>query len=182
MSNTFKIIAENRDRKFVTVKEIDGLKISKSINQPGYWVVMEFEKPTLVNDLCSKHFIVSGRLTDKAGLLPDRVAGWRTWEDSGVVPAGTVHRESAEGSELWCIWNAKVLGGTVDHVEVVFLLAGQEYTVPNQSNMFTAFGLLSLDGQTLEDETPYLLTAEGRTVLAEKDSYFMHWPLTSPGG
>jgi hypothetical protein len=182
MQSSFKIVSENRDRRFVTVREIAGLKISKSLYQPGYWFVTEFHEPTPVNNLSSKHFITSGKITDKSGLLPDRVAGWRTWEDTGVVPAGTIERESLKGCEIWCVWNSAVPGGRVDHVEVVFLTAGEEYTVPDQSNMFPAFGLLSLNGQPLEDETPYVLKNGERVVSAETDAYFMHWPINEATG
>lgn len=182
MARSFKVTSENRERRLVTVKKIDGLNICKSVYQPGYWFETVFTEPTPVNDLSSKHFITSGKITDKAGLLPDRVAGWRTWEDTGIVPPGTIHREALEGCEIWCVWNDADPEGRVDHVTVVFLTAGQEYIVPNQSNMFSAFGLLSLNGQAIEDETPYVLTAGERTVLAENDTYFMHWPLSTSGG
>jgi len=177
MTSSFKIVSENRERRFVTVKEVAGLKICKSIYQSGYWFITEFPAPTPVNDFSSKHFITLGSITERAGLLPDRVAGWRTWEDDGIVPAGTYLRESLEGCEMWCILNGAVPGGRVDHVSVVFLRAGEQYTIPDQSNMFSATGVLRLGDRTLEDETPYTLTAGERTVIADADSYFMHWPL-----
>lgn len=182
MISSFKIVSENRDRRFVTIKEVSGLKICKSIYQPGYWFETEFYTPTAVDAFSSKHFITVGKITEKAGLLPDRVAGWRTWEDTGMVPAGTYLRESLEGCEIWCVLNGAEPGGRVDHVSVVFLRAGEQYTIPDRSNMFFACGALLLNEVALEAETPYVLRNGERVVLAESDSYFMHWPLIEPAG
>lgn len=177
MSRSFRITSDDASKRTMTVQYVDGLSITKSLHEPGYWFVTEYPEATPSNDLSSKHFITAGGYIETTGTLPDRVAGWRSWEDPLVVPAGTWRRVSQNGCEMWCVWNKADPEGRVDHVTMVHLPAGQEYTVPDQSNLFSACGVLSLAGRQLEDEKPYVLRSGARTVMAVQDAYFLHWPI-----
>lgn len=180
MSQSFRVTQENFPLRSLVVKYVDGLSISKSVCEPGYWFVTEYPEATPANDLSSKHFIVSGGFLETTGTLPTRLEGWKSWEDPGVIPAGSWRRECQEGCELWCVWNKATPGGRVDHVSMVHLTAGQQYVVPDQSNLFVASGKLDLSSRELEDEKPYLLRSGERTVIAQDDVYFLHWPLSNP--
>lgn len=177
MSRSFRITSDDAAKRTMTVQYVDGLSITKSLYEPGYWFVTEYALQTLVNDLSSKHFITAGGFIETTGTLPQRSAGWRSWEDAGLIPAGAWRRECPSGCELWCVWNKADPEGRVDHVTMVHLPAGQEYTVPDQSNLFSACGVLSLAGRQLEDEKPYVLRSGARTVMAVQDAYFLHWPI-----
>lgn len=180
MARSFTITGESASKRSIFTKYVDGLSISKSLFQPGYWFITDYPAATPVNDLSSKHFITFGGYTETTGTLPERSVGWRSWEDTGLIPAGSWRRESAVGCELWCIRNKTDFDGRVDHVSMVYLLAGQEYTVPDQSNLFPAYGAIRLNDRQLEDEKPYVLRAGARTVTAVQDSYLLHWPITAP--
>lgn len=178
MARSFLVTQENLPLRNVVAKYVDGLSISKSVYRPGYWFITDYPAATPANDLSSKHFIVSGGYIETTGTLPTRWAGWKSWEDDGVIPAGTWRRECPDGCEVWCIWNKDDPEGRVDHVTMVHLTAGQQYTVPDQSNLFSACGVLTIGEKTLADETPYVLRSGARTLTAIEDAYFLHWPTT----
>jgi hypothetical protein len=181
MPRSFTVPEESVSKRSIVTKYVDGLSISKSLYKPGYWFVTDYPAATPANDLSSKHFITSGGYIETTGTLPERSAGWKSWEDSGVIPAGSWRRESSDGCELWCVWNKTNPEGRVDHVTMVHLPAGQEYLVPDQSNLFSACGRLSSNNRQLEDEKPYVLRTGARLVLAVEDAYFLHWSVNIPG-
>jgi len=180
MARSFTITAEDASKRSIIVQRVDGLRIIKTLYHPGYWLVTDYPVATPANDMASRHFLTAGEFTEPTNTLTERKAGYRSWEDSAIIPAGAWRRESASGCEMWCIWNDADLEGRVDHVTMVYLTAGQEYTVPDQSNLFSACGVLSLNGRDLEDEKPYVLRSGARTVTAVQDAYFLHWPVSAP--
>ncbi len=180
MARSFTITAESASKRSISTQCVDGLSISKTIFHPGYWFVTEYHMDVPINDLSSKHFVVSGRFTETSGTIPDRCAGYKTWEDPGMMPAGVWNRGAPDGCEMWCVWNKNDPQGRVDHVHMVNLLAGQDFTVPDQSNLFSAFGVLRIGDRVLEDEKPYVLRSGARTVTAVQDAYFLHWPVSAP--
>jgi hypothetical protein len=178
MTESFLITSENRPKRASRALVAEQLSLIRSIYRPGYWVVTDYPSAVPVNDLSSKHVIVSGGITETTGTLPYRAAGWISSNDTGIVPAGSWRRECPEGCEIWCI--RSILSDRVDHVQVIQLNAGDSHVINVGENLFLAYGKCAVDDRNVELYRHFKIVNQTKTITASEPSYLFVWP-TLPG-
>lgn len=179
MAQSFTIVSEERAKRATRSLVAENLSFAQSIYWPGYWQILNFPEPTPVNDLSSRHVIVSGSMIEPMGTLPIRGPGWISSLDTGMAPAGQWRRESPDGCELWCVRVAGQPLARVDHVQIVCLNEGEIHTVGAGQNLFVAHGVCSTGDLTLEPFRHFKLGLQAKTITAQGKCYFFVWP-TSP--
>jgi hypothetical protein len=192
MAQSFTIVSEERSKRAIRSLVAEQLSLTQSVYWPGYWQILNFPEPTPVNNLSSRHVIISGSMIEPMGTLPIRGPGWISSLDTGMLPAGQWRRETPDGCEIWCV---RVMGrplARVDHVQIVCLNEGETHTVDSGENLFVAYGVCSTGTHNLEPYRYFKIGSQAKTITAQALCYLFVWPsipdpfniewLVPPGG
>lgn len=173
------MVASSADLKY-DIFRLAGLYITRSVFTPGMWQTMSFPVEIRFCDLSSIHFQPRGRFVNTDGVLPAREPGWVSTTDEFLVPAGQYRREAETETEVWCVGADDKLFDT-SHVTMVKLAAGETCVVPNGRHLFIASGTCSTNGQSLPGPVYFKVQTGDKTLLAETETYLLHWvpPSTS---